>query len=132
MKVPFELRPALLAGFAATVATTALMKTAGAAGMTDMPPMNLIQGAMFTDDEASAKKLGMLTRVGMMGSMHPRMQPAAALQGVGPVQHADHGVRIRRPGLFAHNYGSMTPMGLLAGHALYGLVAAWVYSATAL
>jgi hypothetical protein len=36
-------------------------------------------------------------------------------------------VRLVAPGLFAKNYGPMTPVGLVMGHVVYGLVVALVY-----
>jgi hypothetical protein len=36
-------------------------------------------------------------------------------------------VRLIEPGLFARNYGPMTPVGLVAGHVVYGAVLALVY-----
>ena len=65
----------------------------------------------------------------MIGAMHPRMEPVAALPADTAVTVDDGEVRIAEPGLFAKNYGPMTPMGLLIGHALYGLAAALVYGA---
>lgn len=161
----------LLAGLVGAVAMTVMMKAAGAMGMTRMPPMNLIQGAMFTDDEATAKKIGMLTHIGvmgtlvfgtlyaalfaafgtaswlagvaigvvhgvvagvfmaMMGSTHPRMEPAAAFSGGATFRSEPGRLRIEQPGLFARNYGAMTPVGLVMGHIIYGLVVALVYGA---
>lgn len=64
-----------------------------------------------------------------MGSMHPRME-APSLSGQQPAVTERGGeVRLLEPGLFAKNYGPMTPMGLVIGHVVYGLVVALVYSA---
>lgn len=57
----------------------------------------------------------------MMPAMHPRMGTSAST-GSGEV-HLDP------PGLFAHNMGKATPVGLVMGHVLYGLVLAIVYAA---
>lgn len=169
----FDIVAALVAGLTATVAMTVLMQASSAMGMTKMPSMALIQGSMFTGDEARAKQIGMVTHVimmgtvvfglvyaglftaigsagpltglaiglahgvaagmamAMMGAMHPRME-APLVVSDGEVVHATAGeVRLVEPGLFAKNYGSMTPVGLLMGHAVYGLVAALVYNALA-
>lgn len=64
----------------------------------------------------------------MMGSMHPRMKPAEVLGGA-MVRSDATGMRIAEPGFFGRNYGGGTPMGLIMGHAVYGLVFALVYSA---
>jgi uncharacterized membrane protein YagU involved in acid resistance len=53
----------------------------------------------------------------MMGAIHPRMQPVA------------EGFRLDTPGIMGMNYGKGTPLGLLMGHAVYGVVVALVYSA---
>lgn len=63
----------------------------------------------------------------MMGSMHPRMVPATAGSDRAVTEEAAE-IRIVEPGLFAKNYGRMTPVGLLVGHALYGLVVGAVYA----
>lgn len=169
--IEFSLLAALVAGFAGSVAMTLTMAMAGSAGMTDMPPMNLIQGAMVTGDEENAKRIGMVTHVLVMGTvvfglgyaalftaldtaswiagiviglvhgvvagvvfagmgaMHPRMEPAGSLPGGDVVAHDGGRLTIAAPGAFGRNYGTMTPMGLLVGHALYGLVVALVYTA---
>ena len=56
----------------------------------------------------------------MMPAMHPRMSAGASSGG---------GVHLDPPGLFAHNMGKATPIGLVVGHVLYGLVFALVYAA---
>ncbi len=63
----------------------------------------------------------------MMGSMHPRMDPPPAGGNDDVVTATAGEVRIVEPGLFAKNYGPMTPIGLVAGHVVYGLVVALVY-----
>jgi len=63
----------------------------------------------------------------MMGVMHPRMDPPP-VTGNGEVVTTTSGeVRLIEPGLFAKNYGAMTPLGLIIGHVIYGLVVALVY-----
>ncbi|MDP8929434.1 MAG: hypothetical protein M3O70_12920 [Actinomycetota bacterium] len=167
----FNLVIGWVAGLAGAIAMTVLMKMGTSMGMSSMPDMAVIQGAMFTDDERTAKRIGVFTHlvmlgalvfgtvyaalfamfgtaswlaglgigvvhglmagaVGMpmMGSMHPRMQPAEHLGGA--MVRADvGGLRIAEPGFFGRNYGAGTPMGLIMGHAAYGLVLAVVYNA---
>jgi Na+/melibiose symporter-like transporter len=161
---------ALLAGLLGTAVMSTMMKLSARAGMTDMPPMELVTGSMMTGDPSRAKQLGtiihwivmgtvvfglgyaaLFTALGsagwltgaaiglvhgagvglvfmpMMPAMHPRMtrdpstSDRAALAG-GRVQLA-------APGSFGSNWGSMTPVGLLLGHVVYGLVVALVYQA---
>jgi hypothetical protein len=72
----------------------------------------------------------------MMPKMHPRMsvQPV----GVGTpddgrtVAVDDRGeVAVAAPGVLGKNWGTMTPIGFVMGHAVYGLVLALVYDAIA-
>lgn len=166
----FNLIAGWVGGFVGTVAMTLLMKMGTSMG--NMPPMPVIQGAMFTDDEGTARKIGMFTHVimmgtlifgttyaalfaafgtaswltgvliglvhavvagaigfPMMGSAHPRMESAAAFSGDTTYEARPGSLRIASPGFFGVNYGSGTPMGLLMGHAVYGLVVALVYGA---
>jgi hypothetical protein len=58
----------------------------------------------------------------MMPMMHPRMSsgtPATAGSG--------SALRLEPPGLFAKNYGSATPPGVVMAHIVYGLVVGLVY-----
>lgn len=62
----------------------------------------------------------------MMGAMHPRM--VAPTDRDGDIVTSKEGeIRIIEPGLFAKNYGPMTPIGLIVGHVVYGLVVALIY-----
>lgn len=65
----------------------------------------------------------------MMGHTHPRMEAAAQFTGGQSWRHDADGIHIAQPGLFAKNYGAMTPVGLLMGHAVFGLVVGIVYAA---
>ncbi len=65
----FSIWAGMLGGFAGTIAMIALMKMASAMGASSMPPMPLIQGAMFTDDPNKAKKIGMFTHIVVMGTL---------------------------------------------------------------
>lgn len=59
----------------------------------------------------------------MMSTMHPRMgEPAVAGE---PTDE----IRLSSPGVMGKNWGSMTPMGMLMGHAVYGVVLALLYDA---
>lgn len=65
----FDIWAGMLGGLAGTVAMTALMRMSIAMGMTNMPPMPLMQGAMATDDPDRAKRIGMVTHVLVMGTI---------------------------------------------------------------
>ena len=69
----------------------------------------------------------------MMGSMHPRMTaPTTATRAGGDVLTMTGGeATLVEPGIFARNYGPMTPIGLVMGHVVFGVVVALVYSAIA-
>lgn len=69
----------------------------------------------------------------MMAAMHPRMPREPVAAGASPaggtVAEDDHGeLEIAAPGLLGRNWGSMTPVGVVTGHAVYGLVLAVVYA----
>lgn len=64
----FELVPALIAGLTGTVAMTAMMMMGKSVGMTSMD-IALITGGMMTDDEAKARKIGMMLHIVMMGTI---------------------------------------------------------------
>jgi hypothetical protein len=53
----------------------------------------------------------------MMGAVHPRMSGSG------------DGFRLGAPGFMGIGYGKGTPMGLLVGHLIYGVVVALVYAA---
>ncbi len=62
----------------------------------------------------------------MMPAMHPRMSASSD----GPAADTSTGtVVLSAPGFFGSNWGSMTPVGLIAGHVVYGLIAALIYGA---
>lgn len=172
----FDLPAALAAGFAATVVMTALMTMAARAGMTDMPPMPLVTGAMMTGDRRRAVASGAVVHYLVMGTavfgllygalfaafdeasswtgaligaahglvvgaifmpmmptMHPRMSRSAApvrtgLDRATVTEQPDGEVRLAAPGFMGKDWGAMTPGGLVMGHAVYGVVAALVYS----
>lgn len=168
--IEFEFWQALVAGSIGAVAMTAMMQMSKAMGMTKMPGMDLVQGAMVTDDPQKAKVIGKFTHlivmgtvvfgltyaalftafdsttwwVGaliggvhgvvsgvfmtMMGNTHPRMESAAAFTGEA-VEVRGGQLRIAEPGFFAKNWGGATPMGIVVGHVIYGLVVALVYGA---
>lgn len=168
----FNLFAGWIGGFVGAVAMTLLMKMGTSMGMSNMPPMPVIQGAMFTDDESAARKIGMVTHLivmgtlvfgtvyaalfaafgtagwlagvviglvhavvagaigfPMMGSSHPRMEGVAAFSGDSTYEAEPGSLRVAAPGFFGINYGRGTPMGLLMGHAVYGLVVALIYGA---
>ena len=73
--------------------------------------------AMGASSSARSRAVVGIMAMPMMGAIHPRMQPVA------------EGFRLDTPGIMGVNYGKGTPLGLLMGHAVYGVVVALVYSA---
>lgn len=63
----------------------------------------------------------------LMPSTHPRMTREPAFAGT--VDQDATGVRLAAPGVMGSGWGGMTPVGLLTGHVVYGLVVALVYRA---
>ena len=64
----------------------------------------------------------------MMGAVHPRMSvasPAAA----GDSAPGSGELRLPAPGAMGIRWGGMTPLGLIVGHVIFGLVAAIAYGA---
>ncbi|MGI8875191.1 MAG: hypothetical protein ACR2KP_12870 [Egibacteraceae bacterium] len=166
----FSIGAALVAGLAATAVMSVMMKMAGAAGMTDMPPMELVTGSMMSGDPGTAKRVGIMVHwvvmgtlvfgigyallftllgsasvgiggligaahgavVGlvfmpMMPAMHPRMTTETLPDGT--VSTAGGAISLTAPGVLGARWGSMTPVGLLMGHVMYGIIAALVYQA---
>ncbi len=64
----------------------------------------------------------------MLPMMHPRMN--GAVDG-SPADTSSGVVVLSAPGFFGARWGGMTPVGLVTGHVIYGLVAALVYGALA-
>ncbi len=99
----------------------------------------LIYAALFVAFDASGLLVGagiglvhgIIAGFGMlmMGAMHPRMVPPPVADDGDVVTTTPGELRIVEPGLFAKNYGPMTPMGLLVGHVVFGLVVGLVYDA---
>jgi hypothetical protein len=65
----FDIWAGMLAGFLGTLAMMATTRAATAAGMVQMPPMLLIQGAMATGDPEKARRIGVFTHVVVMGTL---------------------------------------------------------------
>jgi hypothetical protein len=65
-----------------------------------------------------------------MPALHPRVEPALAGAG-GPVVRARDGVWLKPPGVLGKDWGDGTPAGVVAGHVVYGMVAALVYGVLA-
>lgn len=164
----FSIPGALVGGFVATAAMTMMMRMAGAAGMTQMPPMELVTGSMMTGDEGKAKQLGFFLHWIMMGTvvfglgyaalfvafdsaswllglgigvahglvvgvvfmpmmpaMHPRMSGGVTPEGTVHMEAGE--VHLSNPGVLGARWGGMTPVGMIMGHAVYGVVLALVY-----
>lgn len=65
----------------------------------------------------------------MMPAMHPRMEIQAAGAG-GPPTVSDQpgGLRLSAPGFMGKDWGGMTPMGVVVGHVVYGIVLGFIYA----
>lgn len=164
-----ELVPALVAGLAATLVMSAMMRIVASAGMTGMPPMPLVMGSMMTGEPRQAVRLGAMMHYLVMGTfafgllyaalftvfdsssvltggaigavhglvvgamampMMPAMHPRMSASPEGPPADTSTGtVVLSAPGFFGSNWGSMTPVGFIAGHVVYGLIAALIYGA---
>jgi hypothetical protein len=67
--------------------------------------------------------------MGMIPAMHPRMRGGLESDQVQQVGGpSDGSLLLKPPGVFAKNYGSATPPGVLMVHIAYGLVVGLVYS----
>ncbi|MEX1163648.1 MAG: hypothetical protein WEB03_08715 [Nitriliruptor sp.] len=100
-----------------------------AALFTAFDDVSLLTGALVGLGHGIVAGLAMA----MMGSMHPRMiAPTPTTQAQGDVLILAGGeTTLIEPGLFAWNYGPMTPVGLVMGHVVFGAVVALVYTAIA-
>jgi uncharacterized membrane protein YagU involved in acid resistance len=65
----FNLLPALVAGFIATMVMTAMMTMASKAGMTRMPPMPPVMGSMMSGDRRKAMAIGSMLHFVVMGTI---------------------------------------------------------------
>jgi hypothetical protein len=74
---------ALLGGFVATLVMTVMMRMAGAAGITRMPPMELVTGSMITGNPASARRIGFVIHWIVMGTVVFGLGYAAVFVAVG-------------------------------------------------
>lgn len=63
----------------------------------------------------------------MMPAVHPRMSTEPTFGGTVDVSAGS--VQLAAPGMLGSKWGGMTPVGLVMGHAVYGLVVALVYQA---
>jgi hypothetical protein len=63
----------------------------------------------------------------MMPAMHPRMSGPTPADG--PVSLEAGEVHLSAAGPFGAAWGGMTPVGMIMGHAVYGVVLALVYQA---
>lgn len=169
--IEFEIGPALAAGFIATIVMTLMMQGAKTAGMTKMPPMPLVMGAMFSGDRKKAMTMGGIVHYVVMGtvmlgivyaalftafdedawwlgaliglvhalalglmalpmmpSMHPRMTDALPGPDGETITETGGQVQLAAPGVLGARWGGMTPVGLVMGHIVYGVVAAIAYA----
>lgn len=105
----------------------------------------IIYGSLFTAFDDDSWWVGVL--IGLVHAliagvmfmpMMPKMHPRMSVQPVGVGTRHDGGtvaidergeVEVAAPGVLGKNWGGMTPVGFLMGHAAYGLVLALVYAA---
>ena len=67
--------------------------------------------------------------MGAIAPMHPRMRGGVETDATSrPGGPSDGALLLKPPGVFAKNYGSATPPGVLTVHIAYGLVVGLVYS----
>lgn len=67
----------------------------------------------------------------VIGLVHGLMVGAVLMPMMGVVHPAVKAGRMEAPGFFAVNSGPMTPMGLIVGHIIFGVVLGGVYFALA-
>lgn len=67
--MPFEIIPALVAGFVATLVMSLMMGMASRMGMTDMPPMPLVTGSMMSGERSTARTVGLMIHYIVMGTV---------------------------------------------------------------
>lgn len=97
----------------------------------------LLYAALFTSFDSSSVLTGVaigavhgLVVGGMAMPMMPAMHPRMSASPDGPAADTSTGtVALSAPGFFGSNWGAMTPVGLVAGHVVYGLIAALIYGA---
>ena len=78
-----SLPAALLGGFVATLVMTVMMRMAGAAGITRMPPMELVTGSMITGNPRSARRIGFVIHWIAVGTVLFGLGYAAVFVAVG-------------------------------------------------
>lgn len=97
----------------------------------------LIYAAVFTGVDSASVLTGLVVgavhgvvvgamAMPMMPAMHPRMATAPVS---GSLDTEGGTVTLSEPGFFGANWGGMTPVGLLVGHMVFGIVVAVVYAA---
>lgn len=64
----------------------------------------------------------------MMALVHPRMSEASGADRAVVTEEAGE-IRIAAPGFFGIKWGVMTPMGMIVGHVVFGVVVALIYDA---
>lgn len=79
----FAILGGLAGGLVATIVMSAMMKMASSMGLTQMPPMHQISGAMFSGDEDVANKIGFAVHYVMMGTVVFGLIYAAIIAAVG-------------------------------------------------
>jgi len=158
--VEFAIGPALLAGFVATLIMTALMEMGRRGSMTSMDIALLVGGMLTKDEPKARRvgmvlHIAMMGTVvfgigyallfqafdsdsvvtglviGLVHGAAVGVIGMPMIAGIHPRMRADAGgFTMEAPGVFGVHYGVGTPLGLVMGHAVYGVVAAIVYGAT--
>jgi uncharacterized membrane protein YagU involved in acid resistance len=62
----------------------------------------------------------------MMAAVHPHMSAATSEAGSVSVQSGQ--VTLSAPGVFGAKWGGMTPVGMIVGHVVFGVVMALIYT----
>jgi uncharacterized membrane protein YagU involved in acid resistance len=99
----------------------------------------IVYGFLFTTLDSSSLVTGVALGavhgllVGAIGMpMMPRMHPRMTAAADGPAADTSGGtVVLSEPGFFGSRWGAMTPVGLVMGHVVYGIIVALVYGVLA-
>jgi uncharacterized membrane protein YagU involved in acid resistance len=99
----------------------------------------LVYAALFTALDDASVTTGAIVGVvhglalGLIGlpmipSVHPRVSSTPAAAGAEVITVDGGQLTISAPGLFGSKWGRMTPVGIVAGHLVFGVVVALVYT----
>lgn len=100
--------------------------------------MTLVTGSMMTGNPDGAHRIGVMIHYIAMGTVafggivlpmstiHSRIRVATADGRI--VGDEEGKIVIAAPGFFGVRWGAMTPVGIIVGHVVYGVVMALVYA----